>query len=231
MLINVAGVMLSISRSRYRFLVQFTFLAVNAVGVLLVTIYNASTPDLYPNNAHHKLGWVSTCVAGAQVFLGMLSAYAERKPQGKREEQASFIPISQEAMIEHQRMSNLRFQDAHQFSCDGGHGTEPNTESPRSQSMSSTESDQLTLCNMQDELLEEAHEGEEERFRSLSSSRLDRFLSTKTSRLFNSKLLRAFQLLYKSTDCCILFLAWVGFLTGWVTHGGFFVGRSTFSIS
>jgi len=47
--------MLSIARSRYTLVVQLAFLAVNALGVILVTIYNASTPDFYPNNAHHKL--------------------------------------------------------------------------------------------------------------------------------------------------------------------------------
>lgn len=52
--------MLSLARSRYRLTAQLVFLAVNGGGVLLGTVYNANTPDLYPNNAHHKLGWIVT---------------------------------------------------------------------------------------------------------------------------------------------------------------------------
>ena len=66
--------MLSLARSRYRLTAQLVFLAVNGGGVLLGTIYNASTPDLYPNNAHHKLGWIVTWTVCAQVVVGLLSS-------------------------------------------------------------------------------------------------------------------------------------------------------------
>ncbi|KAI5289930.1 hypothetical protein KEM54_002853, partial [Ascosphaera aggregata] len=54
------GVMLSIAKSKHTLPVQFIFLVFNAFGVLLSVIYNASTPDLYENNAHHKMGWIAT---------------------------------------------------------------------------------------------------------------------------------------------------------------------------
>ncbi|RAL61993.1 hypothetical protein DID88_002482 [Monilinia fructigena] len=47
-------VMLSISRSRLSLPTQFVFLALNGGGLFCSVIYNAATPDLYPNNAHHK---------------------------------------------------------------------------------------------------------------------------------------------------------------------------------
>jgi len=51
-----AAVMRPLARSRYTPAVQLAFLAMNAYGVPFSTIYNANTPDLYPKNAHHKLG-------------------------------------------------------------------------------------------------------------------------------------------------------------------------------
>jgi len=123
--------MLSISRSKYTLSVQSVFLTLNAIGVLLATIYNASTPDLYPNNSHHKLGWLLTCIMGFQVFLGIVGTYAGDE---RKRERGGFIPISTEAMAEHQRFHT----DTYRFSNDSGQGTEPNTESLRSQSISST---------------------------------------------------------------------------------------------
>ncbi|PNH27736.1 hypothetical protein VD0002_g10084 [Verticillium dahliae] len=65
------AVMLSLARSRYTLASQSVFLAFNALGVLVGAIYNAATPDLYPNNAHHKAGWVFTWIALAQVCIGL----------------------------------------------------------------------------------------------------------------------------------------------------------------
>ena len=215
--------MLSISRSRHRFLAQFMFIATNAVGVLLATVYNSSTPDLYPNNAHHKLGWVLTWIVVAHVLLGMLSTYVDRKHDGDVEERTSFIPISQAAMREHQRVNSLRFQDAHRFSYDSGHGTEPNTESLRSHSISSAGSEHVPLADVRDAIPDE---DEHEKVQMLRGSKLDRFLSAKLSGTISSKLLRTIELLYDITDRYILLLAWSGYLTGWVTFGGFFVSFS-----
>jgi hypothetical protein len=214
--------MLSISRSRYRFLVQFAFLATNAVGILLVVIYNASTPDLYPNNAHHKLGWVLTWIVGAQLLLGFISTYAERKPQNNHEERASFVPVSQEAIAEHQRINGTGYQDEYRFSRDSGHGTEPLTESLRSHSVSSVGSDHLPLPEMRNNILEE----DVEEVNLLYDSKLGHLFSSTISGSVYSKLLRAIRLFYDFTDFYIIVLAWMGLLTGWVTYGGFFVGFS-----
>jgi hypothetical protein len=105
------GVMLSISRSRYSLLVQFVFLAVNGAGVLLSTIYNATTPDLYPNNAHHKVGWILTWITGAQVVLGVISAYTRRK-----DDRGAFIPVSTANIEQHQRIHDLGQAQMYRFS-------------------------------------------------------------------------------------------------------------------
>jgi hypothetical protein len=211
--------MFSISRSRYSLPVQFLFLATNAVGVLLVTIYNASTPDLYPNNAHHKIGWILTWVMSAQVLMGVISAYTGRKGSDQDEERAAFIPISTEAMAEHQRMHNLRLGEAYRFSNDSGQGTEPNTESLRSQSVSSQGSDhQLPDARQYNE--EEEHE---EKAGLMRCSKLDQFLSRKVPGLLSTRVLRVFQFLYNVVDRLIFLLGFLGLATGFITYGDFFV--------
>jgi len=208
--------MLSISRSRYSLPAQFLFLAVNGVGVFLVTIYNASTPDLYPNNAHHKLGWVLTWVMVAQVVMGIVSAYGIRKGGDDR---GAFVPVSAANMQQHQRMHDLQAQaDMYRFSNDSGQGTEPNTESLRSQSISSNTSDDIPLPELRD------HEDEEEEKAGLMhGSRVDRFLSKKIPGLLSFKVLRVFGFFYIVIDRVILLLGFVALTSGIVTYGGFFV--------
>lgn len=133
--------MLSIARSRYTLAAQFLFLLTNAIGVLVGIFYNANTPDLYPNNAHHKLGWLVTWVVGAQVLVGLVGRVAGTMNRSSRtghrkEEEQSFIPVSTEAMAEHHRMNQGLFSSPYRGSNDSGQGTERNTESLRSASLS-----------------------------------------------------------------------------------------------
>ncbi|KAE9369615.1 integral membrane protein-like protein [Stipitochalara longipes BDJ] len=214
------GVMLSISRSRYNLLVQFVFLVVNGAGVLLVTLYNASTPDLYPNNAHHKLGWILTWVTGAQAVIGVISAYT-----GRKNDRGAFIPVSTANIEQHQRIHDLSQAQLYRFSNDSGQGTEPNTESLRSQSISSTSSDdQLPDVRRQHE--EEDHD---EKHGLMSGSKVDKFLSKKIPGLLSSRVLRIFQFFYAVVDRVILILGFVALTTGIVTYGGFFMGAAVFS--
>ena len=108
--------MLSIARSRYTLPSQFVFLAINAAGLVAGVTYNASTPDLYPNNAHHKLGWVVTWAVSAQVLVGLAGRVVGVMRGGaagagagalNKEERQGFIPVSTEAMAENcHRQSN-----------------------------------------------------------------------------------------------------------------------------
>ena len=208
------GVLLSISRSRYTLPVQFAFLLVNATGILLATAYNASTPDLYPDNAHHKLGWLLTWVVSAQVMIGVISAYS-------KQQERAYIPISSEAMAEHQRMEDLRFGEHYRFSNDSGQGTEPNTESLRSQSISSTGRDDYQLPDVRRQHEEEDHEAEKQDLR--KANRLDRFLGRKLPGLLPSRILRVFRFFFDVVDRLVLILGFVALATGIVTYGGLFV--------
>lgn len=205
--------MLSISRSRYSLLVQFVFLAVNGAGVLLVTLYNASTPDLYPNNAHHKLGWVLTWVTIAQVVIGVISAYTKRK-----DDRGSFVPVSTENIERHQALNRAQI---YRFSNDSGHGTDPNTESLRSQSISSNNSDD----QLPDVRGEHEEEDQDEKHGLMHGSKVDRFLSRKIPRLLSSRVLKVFGFFYNVVDHVILILGFVALTTGIVTYSGLFVSQ------
>jgi hypothetical protein len=189
------------------------FLAVNGAGVLLVTLYNASTPDLYPNNAHHKLGWVLTWVMSAQVVIGVISAYTKQK-----DDRGSFVPVSTENIERHQALNQAQI---YRFSNDSGHGTEPNTESLRSQSISSNSSDD----QLPDVRVEHEEEDQDEKYGLMHGSKVDRFLSRKIPGLLSSRVLKGFGFFYNVVDRVMLILGCVALTTGIVTCGGLFVSQ------
>ncbi|KAG9570637.1 hypothetical protein KCU77_g2188, partial [Aureobasidium melanogenum] len=70
------AVMLSLADSRSKLLAQFAFFSMNALGVAFAISYNVLTPDLYPNNAHHKIGWIITLVATIDISVSFLCGIA-----------------------------------------------------------------------------------------------------------------------------------------------------------
>jgi len=221
--------MLSLARSRYTLAAQFAFAAVNGAGLLLGTVYNASTPDLYPNNAHHKLGWIVTWVVGTQAVIGLLARVAgvfSRKSglAGRAHERQSFIPVSSEAMAEHES----RFSKDYRFSNDSGQGTEPHTESLRSHSSSSgTDSPPIPLREVPLDREYEAPHDDDEGFethipKTLGSGAAGSALQ-KVAGMISSKVWRGFMLAYNVVDRTILILGFVAICTGVITFGRFFV--------
>ena len=226
----IPGVLLSIARSRCALLGQFVFLAINAVGILLATIYNANTPDLYPNNAHHKLGWVVTWIVVAQIVMGIITVYA-----GRQEPKPNYLPVSSEAMAEHHRWHGLRSPLAGRFSNDSGQGTERNTESLRSHSISSSGAGEEQLPSPLER--PRVEESNIERQGLLRLTKVDQFLSKRIPGMLSSRILRVGQFLYDVVDRTILLVGFAALMTGIVTYGGLFVSncrwflRPTFSCS
>lgn len=188
---------------------------------MLVTIYNANTPDLYPNNAHHKIGWILTWVICAQTVMAIARKYARREENKQAEEQTAFIPICAESMAEHERIHGLARVQGNRFSGDSGQGTERNTESLRSQSISSAGSDDHDLSNVR--VAYEAEDNEVEKLCLLTPSKLDRFLSKKIPALLSSRALGIFHFAYNFIDRVILPLGFLVLTTGIITYGGLFV--------
>lgn len=216
--------MLSLARSRYTLFIQFGFLALNAGGVLLGVIYNASTPDLYPNNAHHKLGWIVTCVVGAQVVVGLLARVAgalKRERPGRAEERQGFIPVSTEAMAEHE--SRFDSGPYARFSNDSGQGTELGTESLRSHSLSSGAESPHKEYRHQDE---DADDDLEAHVPILSKSTKAHSMVAKVAGKISGRLWKILLFAYNFVDRTILILGFIAFCTGIITYGRFFVSVS-----
>lgn len=216
------GIVLSVSKSRRAFLLQFVFLTINVLGLVCGTIFNAATPDLYPGNAHHKMGWILTWISVAQGLMALLNTYGGRwNARSQQEERIAFIPVSTEAMAEHQRNSRPVLRYASRFSADSGQGTERNTESLLSHSSTpSLENNQLNISDSHHEF-EEPDEVEKQAPK--RSGRLDQYLTKKLSGLSQFRILRIFDVLYDIVDRVMLILAFVAYLTGLVTYGGIFV--------
>ncbi|KAH6668607.1 hypothetical protein F5X68DRAFT_176351 [Plectosphaerella plurivora] len=221
------AVMLSIARSRYTLALQFLFMATNSVGLLLAVIYNASTPDLYPNNAHHKLGWILTVILGVQLAISVLGRVAGtfRKQHAdvshENGEYQAFLASS--ASVAQNRLRRSGFSDTCRLSNDSGQGTEPNTESLRSTSISSA-SPRLSkeYADHDDDDLEDGPVMPMPAETKLSLLR--RFSEKIPARVF-----KGLMLAYNTIDRIILILGFVVLCLGIVAYGRFFEGQAIFS--
>ncbi|OTA99941.1 hypothetical protein M426DRAFT_66821 [Hypoxylon sp. CI-4A] len=229
------AVMFSIARSRYTLAIQFLFLCTNAISILLGITYNANTPDLYPNNAHHKLGWIVTWVISAQVVISLVGRVAgvmgKKTSQEFSEEEQAFIPVSTEAMAEHQRVNDALFSSQpYRHSNDSGQGTEPNTESLRSDSISTVVGQEtpIELSDRRahyDDELEDLHFKPAEMLPSKSASSLVAKFAGKIS----TRVWKGLTFVYNFIDRTILVLGYIAICTGIVAYGRFFEGHGIFS--
>ncbi|GAP85217.1 putative integral membrane protein [Rosellinia necatrix] len=228
------AVMLSIARSRYTLAAQFLFLLTNAIGVLVGIVYNANTPDLYPNNAHHKLGWLVTWVVGAQVLVGLVGRVAgtmskASRPTRAKEEEQSFIPVSTEAMVEHHRRNQDMFPSPYRESNDSGQGTERNTESLRSSSLSTIAGHESPI-ELDDRRRRYEDDEEDLAFRhaEMRSGASRSFVGRVTSKI-SDKAWRIIMFGYEFVDRTILILGYITLCTGLITYARFFEGHEVFS--
>lgn len=226
--------MLSLARSRYTLPAQFGFLSLNAGGVLLGVVYNASTPDLYPNNAHHRLGWIVTFVVGAQVVVGLLARVAgvlkrDRGHAGSAAERQGFIPVSTEAMAEHES----RFPKSYRrYSNDSGQGTEPRTESLRSHTDSAPASpihEAPAEFRHSDEVADEEDVGAGAHLPVLAQSTRAHSVVAKVAGKISDRFWNVLLFAYNFVDRTILILGFIALCTGIITYGRFFVSTCIFT--
>ena len=204
--------MLNITRSKAALPLQALFLLLNAIGLVVGTVYDSKTPDLYPNNAHHKIGWAVTWIASLQAILALIRVY---------------VRTSTEIEISEPIIKNL--EDAHEiesyrYSRDSGHGTESSSSSSRSNSISFMRDKECAdpLVPMMD--YEGATQRESEQHRLLRNNAVDRYLSRKLSWTITSRILNHADFLINLIDRTILILGFIALATGLVTYGGLFVG-------
>ncbi|KAA8649770.1 hypothetical protein EYZ11_001688 [Aspergillus tanneri] len=223
------AVMFSIARSRYALVSQFTFLVLNAVGLLVGIIYNSQTPDLYENNAHHKIGWIATWVISAQVILSLIFAYAGRGVADSTSyERVAFLPVSTDEMVESPATFPSGIHHEYRWSRDSGQGSERNTSSlhsrPSSPSCASPSDEYDTFEKPENDISEEPS------VRSwLRCAFVDRFLASRVPRLVSSRVLRILTFIYLVIDRIILQFGFIAIATGVVTYGGIMRANEVFN--
>ena len=220
----LAGVVLSLARSRLGLPTQLLFLSVNASGLLLGGIYNRNTPSLYKGNIHHAFGWVVTWIVSAQAVIGLIRLYSSEKSRAAAsEEQAAFLPVSVASMAQHRRMHSMREVNPYRYSDDSGHGTE----SPTSRCNSTSpveepeEEEMLRMYHRQNDDFKKHEKGT----RGLwwRKTALDRFLSHKIPAMVSERAMGLMNIAYEVADRLILILGFVAITSGMVVYGGIFV--------
>ncbi len=224
--------MFSVAGSRYALPAQFLFLVLNGFGVLFGTIYNINTPDLYENNAHHKIGWIATWIVTAQVIMSLVFHYSGRGKQSEAStpERQAFLPVSTENMVQH----NMEPYAECRWSGDSGQGTEASS-TLNSRDASPTK---LKRRNTDDSFgkpepeQEPDDEGEEPlparhqpQVAWLRINVIDKYLSSRVPNLLSAKILRAIEIVYQVIDRTILILGFIVLTTGVVTYAGMFVSQ------
>ncbi|KAI1635793.1 hypothetical protein F4809DRAFT_650972 [Biscogniauxia mediterranea] len=229
------AVMFSLARSRYTLPTQFVFLLTNALGVVLGLSYNANTPDLYPNNAHHKLGWLVTWVVSAQVLVGLVGRVAGAMGKAgaeeyNKEEEQGFIPVSTEAMAEHHQRTNAPvFDSPYRHSNDSGQGTEPNSESLRSNSLSTAVDHESPMDESDRRAQYDYYEDLELKPAELLSSKNLKSPIAKIASKISGRTWRFLTFGYNFVDRTILILGYITLCTGVITYARFFEGHEIFS--
>ncbi|KAH8657264.1 hypothetical protein BGZ61DRAFT_371541 [Ilyonectria robusta] len=230
------AVMLALARSRYTLPLQSAFLATNALGLLLGTIYNAQTPDLYPNNAHHNIGWIVTWVVSAQVLVsavGWIAGAFRAAGSRSRSDNQVFLPVSTEATYEDQYHSHGGHNDRdrtsgpYRLSDDSGQGTEPNTSSLRSNSVSTFDGvDDVPLHSRHKEY--EDDDNDDLDAMPLASNNRKSKIAIQAAKIVTCRIWRYLDIGYQVVDRIILPFGFIALATGIVTFGRFFEGSGIF---
>lgn len=217
------SIMLTISRSKFRLPVQFSFLVLNAIGVFANIMYNANTPDLYPGNAHHSLGWVVTWIVGVQMILALLNAYAASGDENKGAEE-EYRPLNAEEMQSGWVAGDDNYvKEQERDSDDSGEGT-----SLRSSSSITLTGDHENQDPLHDVPLNRAQDSGS-RF---TSKYLPGSFWTKFDDMASTLSGRTLRILDISENVLvriIMPLGYATFLAGIATYGGLFRGHEIFS--
>ncbi|CAG8927891.1 unnamed protein product [Penicillium salamii] len=212
------AIMLSVARSRLALPFQFLFTVVNAFGLLLGIIYNDQTPDLYVNNAHHKIGWVASSVIFVQVLLALLFTFAGRAESSQvsydHAEHGAFLPVATDEHDDRYRIHE------HRWSRDSGQGTDSNSSihSPGSPSESHADYDGF-----------EKPEMPQFTPRKWANSSVARILSKRLPGFVSGSVHQGLNAVYNVIDRIILPFGFAAIATGAVTYGGIMRERDIFN--
>lgn len=233
--------MFSIARSRLALPTQFLFLVINALGLLLGVVYNSQTPDMYENNAHHKIGWTATWVMSAEVVMGLLFAYAGKDKDGDHNSKGSSAPHEREAFLPVSTTAPGDQQEQYRWSGDSGQGTERSSSSLQLQHASADRARRVSRSEETRPLAEKPNDDKDEheddddgdyefdgprvprRRRFFKNSFVDKFLTKRVPGLFSGRILKGLRVLHTIIERTILLLGFIAIASGGVTYGGIFV--------
>jgi len=217
--------MFSIARSKLALPVQLVFLVLNGLGVVSGTIYNINTPDLYANNAHHKIGWIATWVLTAQVIMSLLFLYSGRRTQRctTSSERTAFLPSTLQSMN--------RSYHKYRWSGDSGQGTEPSSSTNTSRNVSPNRNYDFGKPEQEEpEDMEEVPiENVRRRPSWFNNTKIDKYLSTRVPKVASQKLIKVAEVAYEVIDRTILVLGFITLTSGIVTYSGIFRDLNVFN--
>ena len=206
--------MLSITRSYLANLAQLSFLGLNAIGLVLGTIYSNKTPDLYANNSHSKIGWISACVAVIQTIMVLMSSFGDLDEEKRN---PASISVGNLAQQNH----SARFRDSPRYSQELGQCDDP--VSSRDNSISgTTDCEEDFSHRMQDREDAEWDIDITEKRSLLGNTAVSRVLSRIPLKV-SQKAMRLIVLARGLIDYTILLLGFLAITTGIVVYGGVFV--------
>ena len=223
-----SGITLSLARYRYALLAQLSFVGVHGLGLLLGAIYSGKAPDLYENNAHNKIGWIVTWIVLAQTVNGVikLCGSGTSAQNADTEEEAAFLPISEEAMTQHQRWQGVRAPEHYRYSRDSGQGTEP--ESPPDESYSPLQEDKgVDHFNFHRPRQVDTEADFDKKRVVPHFPPLGRLVSC-FSAMMSKRAMTLMNVVYDVVNGLILILGFVAITSGIVVYGGIFVSLCEF---
>jgi hypothetical protein len=223
--------MLSIARSRYVLPLQFTFLVVNALALLIGVVYQHNTPELYKNNSHSKTGWIVTWIASAWVFMALIQTYMNHNEEHSFDDETT-QPLNAANVAEYERVKEEDLESPYRYSNDSGQGTERNSASLYGSRSPSVESeDQQFPMPMRRNTHDELDDLEDVNLeKPKPKSRFNVFFSRNVARFVVGRTAKAFHLLYVIFERTVIVQGLVAILTGTVVYGGIAHGGAVFNV-
>ncbi|KAK6536299.1 hypothetical protein TWF281_000540 [Arthrobotrys megalospora] len=210
-LVLPVSIMFAVAKSNLHIPVQFIFLAVNGFAIFLSIIYNAQTPDLYPANAHHRMGWVAVAILTVQTVVGVIFSVAKSSDAPKKEEASSLMAA---AAARYQRMESHDRQGS--WNSDSAHGGSDHSPSSRSPSL-----EEEPLYNDHEEQELKSVE-EETRFEKLTKKYVPRFTVAQ-------RWITVANVVYQISQRLLLIWSFMLITTGASTYTGVFKGGMVFT--
>lgn len=165
-------------------------------------------------------------------LLFTFSGRSKQEDASVPSEGAVFMPISVEAMAQHQQFHDPRAYESTRWSGDSGQGTECASPSQHSRDLSPN----YTFGSEEEgERFLKPEAGNEDQDvpqvlpphrRFLGNTFILKLLQRKVPGLFSQRALKLLEVVYDGIDRIVLILAFIALVTGGITYAGIFVGQA-----